>query len=507
MYMAQLAQLMDSAQPALAMIAPVAVTALWQGATVALGLALCLRLTPRVSAHARFLAWLAGFTVLVALPFLPAISTGLLHSVASGSASATEPWVRLDLRWSLAIAGLWLMASLMRARGLASHALRLRRLWKTAVPVKTSLRLPAQVYLRETWARKAIAICTTTEIDKPSVIGFFAPRILIPEWLYERLTDAELAQIVLHEVEHLRRSDDWTNLLQKLALVLFPLNPALWWMERQLSKEREMACDEGVIAVTRAPRAYAACLASLAEHGLERKAEALSLGAWQRRPELVQRVHSILRKKQALSPFASGALVAALGGGLLTVSLELARCPQFVAFVPAQSTMLASSNRAQGDGAYAADAVYRPDVRRVAGFHAMEAKAVMPAAERPAVDVESTAARRAKPAAWAKEVKTRLNPPKLKAAHEEQQWIVLTSWEQIETSNAPAMGVAENEGGGGVADAAAQQDSGITSHFTMTQLVFKVVPAGPVVSKGSKSSQPVQPKAVPFRNGWLILQL
>ena len=56
-----------------------------------------------------------------------------------------------------------------------------------------------------------------------------------------------------------------------------------------------MACDDGVIRVTRAPRAYAACLASLAERGLQRRAEALSLGAWQRRPELVHRVHSILR--------------------------------------------------------------------------------------------------------------------------------------------------------------------------------------------------------------------
>jgi beta-lactamase regulating signal transducer with metallopeptidase domain len=28
----------------------------------------------------------------------------------------------------------------------------------------------------------------------------------------------------MHEMEHLRRADDWTNLLQKLALVFFPLN-------------------------------------------------------------------------------------------------------------------------------------------------------------------------------------------------------------------------------------------------------------------------------------------
>ncbi len=54
------------------------------------------------------------------------------------------------------------------------------------------------------------------------MIGFFAPRILIPEWLYLRLTPGELEQVVLHEAEHLRRRDDWTNLLQKLAWFCFP---------------------------------------------------------------------------------------------------------------------------------------------------------------------------------------------------------------------------------------------------------------------------------------------
>ena len=129
-------------------------------------------------------------------------------------------------------------------------------------------------------------VCTTPNLDRPSVIGFFAPRILIPEWLLTRLTPGELRQIVLHETEHLRRGDDWTNLFQKLCLVLFPLDPALVWIERRLCAEREMACDDGVVRVTHAPRAYAACLASLAERGLRRRAEALSLGAWQRRPEL-----------------------------------------------------------------------------------------------------------------------------------------------------------------------------------------------------------------------------
>jgi len=249
-------------------------TALWQGLVIAGFLGLCLKFAPRVSAGLRFLVFAAGFAAVVTLPFLPALlrwiteATGRVESTEAigGAAAASHPWLVMDARWSLALTLLWIGASLWRAVDLAAHTVRLRRLWIDATPVpETTVALPKLA------GRKAVQLCTTEELERPSVIGFLAPRILIPSWLFERLTEAELGQIVLHESEHLRRGDDWTNLLQKLCLVLFPLNPALVWMERRLCLEREMACDEGVVRRTHAPRAYAACLTSLAEHGLERR--------------------------------------------------------------------------------------------------------------------------------------------------------------------------------------------------------------------------------------------
>ena len=117
---------------------------------------------------------------------------------------------------------------------------------------------------------RGVEVCTSSDVDRPSVIGFFSPRILIPEELFDRLTTAEFGQIVLHEVGHLRRGDDWINLLQKLSLVLVPLNPVLMWIERRLCLERELACDDDVLRLTKAPKAYATCLTNLAEHRLGR---------------------------------------------------------------------------------------------------------------------------------------------------------------------------------------------------------------------------------------------
>ena len=178
-------------------------------------------------------------------------------------------------------------------------------------------------------------VCVSDEVDRPSVIGFFAPKILIPSWLLEKLTKDELRQIVLHEAGHLGRADDWMNLVQKIALVVFPLNPALAWVERRLCFERELACDERVLGAggADAPRTYAACLVTLAEHRLgRRRGMALSLGALGRESELGQRVRRILAGGGRMRA-AQARLV--LGGamlGLAVGAVELERCPQMVAF-------------------------------------------------------------------------------------------------------------------------------------------------------------------------------
>jgi len=368
--------------------APIAVTALWQGAVVAAGLALCLRIAPRVAAAHRFAAWAAGFGVLVALPFAPLVArligggagpeigtTQLPFPVGHGLAA--HPLLAISDRWSLAIAALWVVVALVRAVDLAIDTTRLRRLWKSAVPA------PANLLKSEMRTNCRFEICTTRELDRPSVIGFFAPRILIPEWLMERLTAGELEQVVLHECEHLRRRDDWTNLLQKICLVVFPLNAALMFIERRLCREREMACDEGVVRRTRAPRAYAACLAGLAERQMEHRAEALTLGAraraltlgaFERRPELARRVHSVLFGRRAIDPMVSRALVGAVGCALVVGAVVLARCPQLVAFVPAEPRVTVDTAQTE----LRSDERAAPMSRTARNFRAMNAMMIMP---------------------------------------------------------------------------------------------------------------------------------
>ena len=490
--------------------APLAITALWQSVAITAALALCLKLAPRMTAAYRFALWFAAFCVLVALPFLPQLSGPVPAGTALSAlprATSSGPLLHLGLLWCMAIAALWLLASLLRAVDLLIHAFRLRKLWRTATAVSAPDELSSP--------SRRFTLSTTTHLDRPSVIGFFAPRILIPDWLYSRLTLGELRQIVLHESEHLRRRDDWTNLLQKLCLVLFPLNPALWWIDRRIAKEREMACDEGVVRITNAPRAYAACLASLAERGLSRRTAALSLGAWQRRPELAHRVHSLLRTQRSMDPLAARSLVTVFSAALLVATFELARCPQLVAFTPPQNpapseTLAASLVNAQPPqliGAADTPHASRPAVRD----RIVPAVAHMPAApapqctatQQPRVHQSSI---RAVPAI------AKIDPPQqerivrsttLQATDPSTgaQWIVYTEFEQVETAGARAPLTADYDAPqSGDAQPTQKPSASVqpATHTRVTRLIFRVLPAD---SQSSRSA------AIPIGNGWFVFQL
>jgi hypothetical protein len=332
------------------------VAAVWQGILLAMVAGLGLRLLPKTPAAVRFAIWFGVFLVVTALPVLSLWP----HAAGAARTSGRGAWLVMDERWCLGIAAVWAAASLVRAGTLAAAAFRVRALWKRATPVEKFGRGEVNPTINARCARvdhgapgfdgagRRAQICTSEEVDRPTVIGFFSPKILIPAWLLEKLTAAELEQIVLHEAGHLGRADDWMNLLQKIALVVFPLNPALAWVERRLCFERELAVDERVLQALAgragAAKAYAACLATLAEYRLGRRALALALGAlgreshpsrqagWGPRSELGRRVGRILRRGEGMKPLHSRLVLGGAMLGLLVAATGFERCPQVVSF-------------------------------------------------------------------------------------------------------------------------------------------------------------------------------
>jgi hypothetical protein len=149
----------------------------------------------------------------------------------------------------------------------------------------------------------------------------------------QELSPDELNQILLHELAHLRRYDDWTNLAQKVVKALFFFHPAVWWIEKRVSLEREMACDDAVLAETASPRAYAECLAHLAEKTLIQRSMALAQAALGRIRQTSLRVAQILdvnRPTGTASAWKSAVfLVAAFA---IVCVFGISRAPRLIAF-------------------------------------------------------------------------------------------------------------------------------------------------------------------------------
>jgi len=179
-------------------------------------------------------------------------------------------------------------------------------------------------------------IATSECVRVPAAIGFWKRTIVLPAWALRELPPNDLNVILLHEFAHLRRWDEWTNLIQKIVRALFFFHPAVWWIENRLSVEREMACDDAVLAETANPHGYATCLVSLLEkslaHRLAHKRRSMAQAAVDRAREASLRLARIL---DANRPVATRVWKPALGmaGAFSMVCLAvLPHAPQFVVF-------------------------------------------------------------------------------------------------------------------------------------------------------------------------------
>jgi beta-lactamase regulating signal transducer with metallopeptidase domain len=341
---------------------------LWQSALLILGVTFALRLCSRVGAQLRFAVWGVAFVVLLATPLLNLLA----HSSPSGAPAAT---VQLSKTWEYAIAALWAVLMAARAVQLIVHLCRVRATWNRAAPISADAKVLA--LLQRT--RRSVELCASTDIDSPCVIGFWSPRLLVPEWLLAKLSPEDMRQIVLHELEHLRRRDDWLNLMQKVGLVLFPLNPGLLWADHKLAVERELACDAGVVASTTQPFEYARCLTRLAEHRSQYRKLALSLAAWSRQSELGRRVLSLLQPASTWSArharFVTALLVLVFAGG----GAEMARVPHFVTFTDAHAVPEPYASIAVADSQSSVPVIYHPETAQP---RATLLKALMPSTPR-----------------------------------------------------------------------------------------------------------------------------
>jgi beta-lactamase regulating signal transducer with metallopeptidase domain len=247
-----------------------------------------LKLPPRKSAGVRFAVWFSALVAIAALPWSNSMWSGVLENISHlqntslghislghtslGPAAIGAAALTLPGTWAVYLFAAWMGIATLCLLRLGVSLWQMHALRKSCVtidPADMPSRLRAA--LESNCGTRAVSLCTSDRVQVPTALGLIAPAVVVPRWVMAELPPEELEQIVLHEVAHLRRRDDWTNLAQKVIGALFFFHPAVWWIEKRLSLEREMACDDAVLGTLAKPRAYAECLTHLAEKSLLRR--------------------------------------------------------------------------------------------------------------------------------------------------------------------------------------------------------------------------------------------
>ena len=163
--------------------------------------------------------------------------------------------------------------------------------------------------------KRRYSVGVSDTIDVPCLLGLTQPIIAIPRAIASELSSNNLRRIVVHESAHVRRYDDWFNLLEQCVLALLFFSPALYYVTRALHLEREIACDDQVVA-TDERLFYAECLSVLAGRTRLRSTSFVP-SFFSGRRELLIRIEQLLDRKHiaharlGLVPYAVAAVLGA----------------------------------------------------------------------------------------------------------------------------------------------------------------------------------------------------
>jgi beta-lactamase regulating signal transducer with metallopeptidase domain len=319
---------------------------IWQGSALTLLVALVVGRLRAVNAATRERIWWATLAGVCLMPFVPLL--GLMPATRAAVATDAALLITVPEPSSLVVGTAWMiwMASVaVSGFRLAIAVIALGRAKRSAAPFP-----PARLETLTTWARvsshgRQARLAVSDRVTTAAVLGLGRPVIAVSPDALDRLTDDELEDILVHEYAHVQRFDDLGVLAQRAVGAIFGLHPAVWWLGRALTLEREVACDDLVLAQTRnSPQRYARSLVKLVEQAGRQRRLRLAPGAIVSRHQLTRRIVRLLDRGRNASARPSrstiGAAAAAIGVILVAMlSVEL---------VAIASSTLASQSIAAG---------------------------------------------------------------------------------------------------------------------------------------------------------------
>ncbi|MEL6250625.1 MAG: M56 family metallopeptidase [Bacteroidota bacterium] len=259
---------------------------LWQASLIALIWAISRHFLKLSSAQKRYLAAMGAiFTLLLcsALTFwqlvpeyterslpapsgIEAMSLPTLDDIPAAllSVEASESWT--DFFDSIApwLSLLWILGAVIMGIRFSGGLWYVHRLRHTAItPLDDQWQKRANAIAKKLGLTRAWQLMESELVTQPLTLGHFKPLVLIPVGMLSGLSPEQVEAILAHEFAHIRRADFLFNLIQSLIEILFFYHPAVWWLSREIRKERELCCDDMAVAAMGDAFTYAEALTRL----------------------------------------------------------------------------------------------------------------------------------------------------------------------------------------------------------------------------------------------------
>ena len=228
----------------------------WQGGVVAAVSLVMLFLLKRAGANVRSAVCWAALLLIVALPAFPPLSF-TTPAVGAFLPTPADAVVSLPATWwtsTLVILAAWMAWGSVQSVRLvmAIVAIRRARARSRRFPPHLESHLSHWNRIRSEGRRATLVL--SNSVTSAAVLGWGAPMIAVAPSLLRTLDPDDLDRVLIHEWAHVQRRDDVVNVLQVVVRIVAGWHPALWSIDRRLSLEREIACDEVTVAITGSPK-------------------------------------------------------------------------------------------------------------------------------------------------------------------------------------------------------------------------------------------------------------
>jgi beta-lactamase regulating signal transducer with metallopeptidase domain len=335
----------------------------------------------------RFRLWLAfllgsgTYWAIVVFSSLPGFSTaGPAAALTAAGGASSAPHFFVPLTWYHAVswAGkilFWIYCSgfaFFVATAVWKHW-RLRRVLHSGAEPTPELERLFELLARDCGVR-GCRLVILPALNSPATVYWLHPRILLPQSCASLEDVAQLADMLQHELEHIARRDYlWASVSDLLCGALF-FHPAAWQARKHLRLQRELACDQAVVAARPEHRAdYATTLAQFVRrHMLERR-PSLGVDLASSASFVGMRIRAILSEPRSTPWWQKLSRVTASAGLIALFGVFCPALAVFVEFAPQLLPTATSSAQSQSDAAGA---------RRRAAVHRAEQNVVVqPAGE------------------------------------------------------------------------------------------------------------------------------